>query len=144
MRWLWPIHLAGFDRVPAQGPAILCANHLSFFDSVFVLMTLDRRVSFIGKADYLDSWTTRRLFTAMGMIPIDRDCGPRAMVALEAAASVLRRALHQASRTQPARGAANTATTPPDPRRAPLRSDRPCTAGPRAMIANRRGVNGQP
>ena len=90
VRRLWPIELAGFDDVPAQGPVILCANHLSFFDSVFLLMTLKRTVYFIGKAEYLGSWKTRRLFPAMGMIPIDRDNGTRAMVALEAAADVLR------------------------------------------------------
>ena len=86
---LWPIELSGFDRVPSVGPAILCPNHLSFFDSVFMMMTLDRPVYFIGKAEYLASWKTRRLFPAMGMIPIDRDSGPRAMVALDAAAGVL-------------------------------------------------------
>lgn len=69
---------------------ILCANHLSFFDSVFLVMTLQRTVYFIGKAEYLDSWTTRRLLPAMGMIPIDRNSGTRALVALEAAAGVLR------------------------------------------------------
>ncbi len=90
VRRLWPLELAGFDTVPRDGPAILCANHLSFFDSVFMMMTLDRPVYFIGKADYLDSWKTRRLFPAMGMIPIDRDSGTRAMVALDAAAGVLR------------------------------------------------------
>jgi 1-acyl-sn-glycerol-3-phosphate acyltransferase len=90
VRRLWPIELSGYDTVPQDGPAILCANHLSFFDSVFMMMTLDRPVYFIGKADYLDSWKTRRLFPAMGMIPVDRDNGPRAIVALDAAAEVLR------------------------------------------------------
>ena len=90
VRRLWPLELSGFDTVPQVGPAILCANHLSFFDSVFMMMTLDRPVYFIGKVDYLDSWKTRRLFPAMGMIPIDRDSGTRAMVALDAAADVLR------------------------------------------------------
>ncbi|MDP9463583.1 MAG: 1-acyl-sn-glycerol-3-phosphate acyltransferase [Actinomycetota bacterium] len=76
--------------MPQAGPAILCANHLSFFDSVFMMMTIDRPIYFIGKADYLDSWKTRRLFPALGMIPIDRESGTRAMVALDAAADVLR------------------------------------------------------
>jgi 1-acyl-sn-glycerol-3-phosphate acyltransferase len=69
---------------------VLCANHLSFFDSVVVMMTVDRPVYFIGKAQYLDSWKTRRLFPALGMIPIDRDNGAKATLALDAAADVLR------------------------------------------------------
>ena len=69
---------------------MLCANHLSFFDSVVLMMTVDRPVYFIGKAEYLDSWKTRRLFPAMGMIPIDRDNPAKATAALDAAADVLR------------------------------------------------------
>jgi len=76
--------------VPESGPAVLCPNHLSFFDSVLMMMSFDRPVYFIGKADYLDSWKTRWLFPALGMIPIDRDSGSRAMVALDAAADILR------------------------------------------------------
>ena len=68
---------------------MLCPNHLSFFDSVLMMMAFDRPVYFIGKADYLDSWKTRRLFPALGMIPIDRDSGTRAVLALDAAAGVL-------------------------------------------------------
>ena len=90
VRRLWPWALSGFESVPDDGPAVLCANHLSFFDSVLMMMTLERPVYFIGKADYLNSWQTRRLFPALGMIPIDRDNGTRAMLALDAAAQVLR------------------------------------------------------
>ena len=31
-----------------------------------------RNISFVGKAEYMDSWKTKFLFPAMGMIPIDR------------------------------------------------------------------------
>jgi 1-acyl-sn-glycerol-3-phosphate acyltransferase len=90
VRMLWPVDVAGAQHVPTSGAAILCPNHLSFFDSVFMMLTFDRPVYFIGKSEYLDSWTTRRLFPAMGMIPIDRDCGARAMIALDTATAVLR------------------------------------------------------
>jgi 1-acyl-sn-glycerol-3-phosphate acyltransferase len=91
IRRLWPTSVIGGDRVPREGAAVLCANHLSFFDSVVMMMTFDRPVYFIGKAEYLESWKTRRLFPAMGMIPIDRDNGARATVALDAATEILRR-----------------------------------------------------
>lgn len=89
IRLLWPVEVTGAEHLPA-GAAILCPNHLSFFDSVLMMLTFDRPVHLIGKAEYLDSWKTRRLFPAMGMIPIDRDSGARAMIALDAAAAVLR------------------------------------------------------
>jgi 1-acyl-sn-glycerol-3-phosphate acyltransferase len=86
---LWPVDVSGADRVPAHGAAVLCPNHLSFFDSVLMALTFDRPVHFIGKAEYLEKWWSRRLFPAMGMIPIDRGNGAKAMIALDAAADVL-------------------------------------------------------
>lgn len=90
IRMLWPVDVTGGEHVPASGAAVLCPNHLSFFDSVLMMVAFDRPVHFIGKAEYLGSWKTRRLFPAMGMIPIDRDSGARATLALDAAGDVLR------------------------------------------------------
>jgi 1-acyl-sn-glycerol-3-phosphate acyltransferase len=88
---LWTIDCEGFDRLPADGPAILCPNHISFLDSAFLMLTLPRNISFVGKAEYMDSWKTRYLFPAMGMIPIDRSGGTKSQAALDAAEAVLRR-----------------------------------------------------
>jgi 1-acyl-sn-glycerol-3-phosphate acyltransferase len=90
VRRLWPTAVTGLDTVPREGPAVLCANHLSFFDSVVMMMILDRPVYFIGKAEYLASWKTRRLFPALGMIPIDRENAAKATLALDTATEVLR------------------------------------------------------
>ena len=53
-------------------------------------MAVRRTLSFVGKVEYLDSWKTRRLLPALGMIPVDRSDGRRAMVALKTAAGILR------------------------------------------------------
>lgn len=90
-RRLWKLELEGYERLPAQGPAILCPNHISFLDSALLMWTVPRNVSFVGKAEYMDSWKTRYLFPMMGMIPIDRSGGERAQAALDAAEAVLRR-----------------------------------------------------
>jgi 1-acyl-sn-glycerol-3-phosphate acyltransferase len=50
-----------------------------------------RNISFVGKSEYMDSWKTRRLFPALGMIPIDRSGGEKSNTALDAAENVLRR-----------------------------------------------------
>ena len=90
-RTLWRFELDGFDRLPTDGPAILCPNHVSFLDSAFLMMMVPRPISFVGKAEYMDSWKTRHLFPAMGMIPIDRSGGDKSAAALDAAEAVLRR-----------------------------------------------------
>jgi 1-acyl-sn-glycerol-3-phosphate acyltransferase len=79
------------ERVPADGGVIVAANHISFFDSVALLQSIPRRAFFIGKSEYMRSWTTRRLFPAMGLIPIERDQARKAMAALAVAADVLHR-----------------------------------------------------
>ena len=88
---LWHFDLEGFERLPADGPAILCPNHISFLDSGFLMLHVGRNISFVGKAEYMDSWKTKFLFPAMGMIPIDRSGGEKSSSALDAAEAVLRR-----------------------------------------------------
>jgi 1-acyl-sn-glycerol-3-phosphate acyltransferase len=88
---LWHFHLEGFERLPDSGPAILAPNHVSFLDSAFLMLQVPRNISFVGKAEYMDSWKTKYLFPAMGMIPIDRSGGERSQAALDTAERVLRR-----------------------------------------------------
>lgn len=90
-RRLWHIDTEGFDRLPDDGPAILCPNHISFLDSAFLMLTVRRNISFVGKAEYMDSWKTKHVFPAMGMIPIDRAGGDKSQSALDTAATVLER-----------------------------------------------------
>ncbi len=89
VRLLWDLDVQGRENVPRSGPAVLCPNHISVIDSFFVPAVLDRALIYVGKAEYLDDWKTRRLFPALGMIPIDRRGGEHAATALEAARRVL-------------------------------------------------------
>jgi len=88
---LWNIELSGYERLPVSGPAILCPNHVSFLDSAFLMLNVPRNISFVGKAEYMDSWKTKYIFPAMGMIPIDRAGGDKSQAALDTAERVLRR-----------------------------------------------------
>jgi 1-acyl-sn-glycerol-3-phosphate acyltransferase len=90
-RALWRVRVEGGEHIPRHGPAIIAANHVSFFDSVALIMAVRRPLSFVGKAEYLDSWKTRHLLPALGMIPVDRQSGRQAMGALQIAAGVLHR-----------------------------------------------------
>lgn len=90
-RRLWKIEVHGLERLPESGPAILCPNHISFLDSAFLMMVVPRNISFVGKAEYMDSWKTKFLFPLMGMIPIDRSGGEKSQGALDAAIKVLDR-----------------------------------------------------
>lgn len=88
---LYRVEVSGTEHVPLDGPAIIAANHISFFDTVALMFGLPRVTRFIGKAEYMDSWKTRHVFPALGMIPIERTAGRQAMAALDTAAAALRR-----------------------------------------------------
>ena len=90
-RTAWRTYLRGADNLPASGPAIVCPNHVSVIDSFLLPSVLPRRITFVGKAEYLDDWKTKHLFPALGMIPIDRSGGDASSRALDAAAGVLER-----------------------------------------------------
>jgi 1-acyl-sn-glycerol-3-phosphate acyltransferase len=84
----------GADNVPAEGPAILASNHLSYADWLFMPLTLPRRVTFVAKAEYFTSpgikgWFQKKFFAGSGQVPIDRSGADAAAGALLAARRIL-------------------------------------------------------
>ena len=88
-RTLWRIHTVGLEHIPQSGPAIICPNHVSVIDSFMLPAVLPRRITYVGKSEYLDDWKTAKLFPALGMIPIDRGGGDASQAALDTAARLL-------------------------------------------------------
>jgi 1-acyl-sn-glycerol-3-phosphate acyltransferase len=88
--------IVGRRNIPASGAAILASNHLSFADSIFLPLVIDRRMSFLAKSDYftgrgLRGWATRFFFKATGQIPIDRTGGKASEASLNTGLQVLGR-----------------------------------------------------
>jgi 1-acyl-sn-glycerol-3-phosphate acyltransferase len=89
IRTLYRAHVLGIEHVPIDGPAIISANHRSFFDSPLLMAMAPRPVVFLGKAEYMDARSTKFLFPAFGMVPIKRDVKKASMAALTTAAELL-------------------------------------------------------
>ena len=89
LRIAFSVRAVGRANVPRSGPVILASNHRSFIDSVFMPLCVRRRVTFVAKAEYFESWKTAWLFRALGMIPLDREGGSASERALVAARRVL-------------------------------------------------------
>ncbi|UMG92068.1 lysophospholipid acyltransferase family protein [Nocardioides sp. TF02-7] len=84
----------GVENVPAEGPAILASNHLSYADWLFMPLVIPRKVSFVAKAEYFTSpgikgWLQKTFFSGTGNIPIDRSGADAAAGALLSAKRVL-------------------------------------------------------
>jgi 1-acyl-sn-glycerol-3-phosphate acyltransferase len=91
LRLVFRVRSKGTQHVPRQGAAILASNHRSFIDSVFLPLVVPRRVTFVAKAEYFESWKTAWFFRAVGMIPLKREGGSASERALAAAREVLDR-----------------------------------------------------
>jgi 1-acyl-sn-glycerol-3-phosphate acyltransferase len=85
------VRVEGREHLPPAGGFIVAPNHISFFDSIALIQSMPRRVFFLGKAEYMTSPFTAKLFPAMGMIPLEREQTRRALAALDVAAGVLAR-----------------------------------------------------
>ena len=72
-RGLVNLRVENAENLPTEGPAIVAANHVSFFDSVLLMFALPRPVSVLGKAEYTERRITNWLFCGAGMIPIRRE-----------------------------------------------------------------------
>lgn len=86
--------IVGRGNVPAEGAAILASNHLSFIDSIFLPLMIDRPMSFLAKSDYftgrgIKGWATKLFFKATGQIPIDRSGGKASEASLNTGLQVL-------------------------------------------------------
>lgn len=88
--------VVGLENVPADGAVILASNHLSFIDSIFLPIVVDRHVSFLAKSDYftrrgLKGWATKAFMNATGQLPIDRSGGKASEASLNTGLAVLAR-----------------------------------------------------
>ena len=96
LRLLFRPWVTGLEHVPDQGGAILASNHLSFSDSIFLPLVVDRRVTFLAKSDYFTGRGAKGRATALffrlaDQLPVDRTGGRASEAALRTGLRVLRR-----------------------------------------------------
>src|SRR4051794_27053403 len=71
----------GSEHVPASGGAIICSNHVSFFDFTFLglgALPRHRLVRFMAKSAVVGHWFAGPFMRAMRHIPVDRKAGAAA------------------------------------------------------------------
>jgi 1-acyl-sn-glycerol-3-phosphate acyltransferase len=96
LRLLFRPWVEGEENIPADGPVILASNHLSFSDSIFLPLMLDRKVVFLAKSDYFTTPGAKGKLTALffklaDQLPIDRTGGRAGDAALRTGLRVLSR-----------------------------------------------------
>lgn len=94
LRLLFRPQVEGLENLPAEGPAILASNHLSFSDSIFLPLVCRRRITFLAKSEYfttpgLKGWLTKLFMSGVGQVPVDRSGGRASEAALRTGLRIL-------------------------------------------------------
>jgi acyl-[acyl-carrier-protein]-phospholipid O-acyltransferase/long-chain-fatty-acid--[acyl-carrier-protein] ligase len=77
---LYRLDVAGRERVPARGGALLVPNHVSMADAVLLIAAIDRPVRFLMFKGSYDHPLVKPFAKILGVIPISSDQGPREMI----------------------------------------------------------------
>jgi 1-acyl-sn-glycerol-3-phosphate acyltransferase len=77
LRAVYRPEITGLDGVPAEGPVIFAANHISFADEFFTPLAARRQVVYFAKAEYfttpgIKGRLSSLFFTTLGHVPVER------------------------------------------------------------------------
>jgi 1-acyl-sn-glycerol-3-phosphate acyltransferase len=94
LRGIFRPWVSGTENIPAQGGVLLASNHLSFVDSIFLPLIIERNMVFLAKSEYFTGkgfkgWLTKMFFLGTGMLPIDRSGGKASEASLNTGLRVL-------------------------------------------------------
>ncbi len=71
-RLIYRVKLSGRENEPAEGPVIVCANHMSDHDVVILAASLHRQVRYFAKAELFKVPLLKQLITLLGAYPVER------------------------------------------------------------------------
>ena len=74
-RWfaiMFKVEIKGKENVPAEGNAIICANHYSNYDPFAAAIYLDRLPRYIGKKELFENKILAFLLKEVRVFPLDR------------------------------------------------------------------------
>ena len=69
---IFPFKAKGKENIPDEGGIILCSNHISLLDPVFIILTSKRRVYFMAKNELFKNRIAAAFFRFCGAFPVDR------------------------------------------------------------------------
>lgn len=68
----FPVKVHGdVHAFPKDEPVVLCANHISFFDVVFLMIIFERQIRFVGKQKYINHFILKYPAKWIGAFGID-------------------------------------------------------------------------
>jgi len=77
LRMICRVDVSGLESLPASGSFLVCPNHQSYLDPLFVCGALPyhafRRLFFVGAVEYFETPLTRLVARTVNIVPVDPD-----------------------------------------------------------------------
>ncbi|MBW3596319.1 MAG: 1-acyl-sn-glycerol-3-phosphate acyltransferase [Planctomycetes bacterium] len=67
------MRIEGRDRIPSQGPVLVCANHQSHFDPLLIGLCSDRPMNFVARDSLFRIPVLKQVMEFYDAIPLDRE-----------------------------------------------------------------------
>lgn len=67
------IRVYGRENIPLDGRLILCSNHASNWDPIFISIVVPRQISWMGKKELFKNRIIGYLLSKLTVFPVDRD-----------------------------------------------------------------------
>lgn len=77
LRSITNVHIIGAHKVPMEGPAIFCGNHLGNLDPFIKILASQRPIHFMAKEGHFDKQPNRFVMVSTGQIETFRESGAR-------------------------------------------------------------------
>ena len=77
---IYRLRIYGRENLPETGGALLVANHVTWLDAVFIIISSSRPVRMLAYSDYVRGWGIERLTRTFGVIPVKPSEGPKSIM----------------------------------------------------------------
>lgn len=78
LRRVYRIEVTGAERIPADGPAILAANHASVWDPFILGVATPREIHYMAKSELFRSRPLAAVMRSLNAFPVERGGGDQA------------------------------------------------------------------
>lgn len=78
IRLFWWVKVENAELMPKEGGIVLCCNHISNMDPIFLGVALKRQIFFMAKQELFEKKLFAKFFTSLGAFAVKRGTGDKA------------------------------------------------------------------
>ncbi|MDR7869981.1 MAG: lysophospholipid acyltransferase family protein [Tissierellaceae bacterium] len=73
LKFIYRVDVYGTENIPTDGRLIVCSNHASNWDPIFISIAFPRQISWMGKKELFQNKIVGFLLAKLTVFPVDRD-----------------------------------------------------------------------